>query len=62
LLALQGSLWNFGVLLSVVMGHIAYMGERCVSGILVGKPERYRPNVRLRLRWEDNIKMDLQEM
>jgi hypothetical protein len=30
--------------------------------ILVGKPEGKRPLSRLRLRWEDNIKMDLQEV
>ena len=29
---------------------------------LVGKPERKRPLGRPRRRWEDNIKMDLQEM
>jgi hypothetical protein len=29
---------------------------------LVGKPEVKRPLVRLRSRWEDNIKMDLQEV
>jgi hypothetical protein len=36
------------------------MGERrgAYRG-LVGKPERKRPLGRLRLRWEDNIKMDL---
>jgi len=28
----------------------------------VGKPERTRPFGRPRLRWEDNIKKDLQEM
>jgi hypothetical protein len=28
---------------------------------LVGKPEGKRPLVRPRRRWEDNIKMDLQE-
>jgi hypothetical protein len=28
----------------------------------VGKPERKRPLERLRLRWEDNIKADLQEV
>jgi hypothetical protein len=27
--------------------------------ILVGKPRRKRPLGRLRLRWEDNIKMDI---
>jgi hypothetical protein len=29
--------------------------------VLVGKPEGKRPLRRLRRRWEDNIKMDLQE-
>ena len=28
----------------------------------MGKPEGKRPHVRLRRRWEDNIKMDLQEV
>ena len=31
-------------------------------GILVGKPEGKRPSGRPRRRWEDNIKMDLQEV
>jgi len=30
--------------------------------VLVGNPEEKRPLVRPRRRWEDNIKMDLQEM
>ena len=30
--------------------------------VLVGKPERKRPLGRSRRRWEDNIKMDLQEV
>jgi hypothetical protein len=30
--------------------------------VLVGKPEGTRPLERLRRRWEDNIKMDLQEV
>jgi hypothetical protein len=30
--------------------------------VLVGKPEGKRPLGRSRLRWENNIKMDLQEM
>ena len=30
--------------------------------VLVGKPEGKRPIGRLRHRWEDNIKMDLQEV
>jgi hypothetical protein len=35
--------------------------ERCVQG-LVGKPEGKRPLGRPRRRWEDNIKMDSQEV
>jgi hypothetical protein len=39
------------------------MGEgRGVYRVLVGKPERKRPLGRLRHRWEDNIRMDLQEV
>jgi len=39
------------------------MGERkCVSRVLVGKHEGKRPLGRPRRRWEDNIKMDLQEV
>ena len=30
--------------------------------VLVGKPEGKRPSGRPRHRWEDNIKMDLQEV
>ena len=33
-----------------------------MCGILVGKPEGKKPLGRPRRRWEDNIKMDLQEM
>ena len=36
--------------------------ERNVYRVLVGKPERKRPHGRPRSRWEDNIKMDLQEV
>jgi len=44
-------------------GHVARMGERRgVYRVLVGKPEVRRPLGRQRLRWEDNIKMDLQEV
>jgi len=35
---------------------------RGVYGVLVGRPERKRPLGRPRRRWEDNIKMDLQEV
>jgi hypothetical protein len=39
------------------------MGERRgVHRVLVGKPEEKRPLGRPRRRWEDNIKMDLQEV
>jgi hypothetical protein len=39
------------------------MGEgRCAYRVLVGKPEGRRPIARPRLRWEDNIKMDLNEV
>ena len=34
----------------------------CVYVVLVGKPDGKRPIGRPRHRWEDNIKMDLQEM
>ena len=39
------------------------MGEdRGVHRVLVGKPERKRPRGRPRRRWEDNIKMNFQEV
>ena len=42
---------------------MARMGEgRGVHRFLVGKPEGKRPFVRPRRRWENNIKMDLQEV
>ena len=44
-------------------GHVARMGEdRGVHRVLVGKPEGKRPLRRPRHRWEDNIKMNLQEV
>jgi len=44
-------------------GHVARMGEkRGVYRGLVGKPEGKRPLGRPRLRWEDDIKMDLQDV
>ena len=43
--------------------HVARMGEgRAVHRVLVGKPEGKRPLGRPRRRWENNIKMDLQEV
>ena len=45
------------------VGHVACMGERRgVHRVLMGKPEGKRPLGRPRRRWEDNIKMDLQEV
>jgi len=45
------------------MGHVPLMGERGgVYGVLVRKPEGKRPLGRRRRKWENNIKMDLQEM
>ena len=42
---------------------MAHMGEgRGVFMVLMGKPEGKRPLGRPRRRWEDNIKMDLQEV
>ena len=44
-------------------GHVARTGEgRGVHRVLVGKPEGKRKLARLRPKWEDNIKMDLQEV
>jgi len=44
-------------------GHVARMGQRRgLYGVLVGKSEGKRPLGRPRLRWEDNIKTDLQEV
>ena len=40
----------------------AYREDRGVQRVLVGKPEGKRPLGRPRRRWEDNIKMDLQEV
>ena len=44
-------------------GHVARMGEeRGVHRVLVGKPEGKRPLGGPRLRWVDNIRMDLQDV
>jgi hypothetical protein len=43
------------------VGHVARMGEgRGAYRIWVGRPEGRRPLGRLRRRWQNNIKMDLQ--
>jgi hypothetical protein len=45
------------------VGYVASMGERRgVYRFLVGKREGKRPLGRTRRRWEDNIKMDPQEV
>jgi len=44
-------------------GHVPCMRDRGgVYRVLVGKPEEKRLMGRPRRRWEDNIKMDLQEV
>jgi hypothetical protein len=44
-------------------GHVARKGNRRgVYRVLVGKPEGMKPLGRPRRRWEDDIKMDLQEV
>jgi hypothetical protein len=44
-------------------GHVTRMGEgRGAYRVLAGRPEGRRPLGRPRRRWEDNIKMDLQEV
>jgi hypothetical protein len=45
------------------VGHVARIGDlKGAYRILVGRPEAYRSLGRPRRRWEDNIKMDLQEV
>jgi hypothetical protein len=39
-----------------------YGEKRCAYRILVGRPEGRRPLGRPRRRWENNIKMDLQDV
>jgi hypothetical protein len=44
-------------------GHVARKrGRRDVYGVLVGKPEGKGPLGRPRDRWENNIKIDIQEV
>ena len=56
----------FPVIKSRIMrwvGHVARVGDRSgVYRVLVGKPDGKRPRGKSRRRWEDNIKMDLQEV
>ena len=51
------------IIIIIWAGHVARMGEgRGVHRVLVGTLEGKRPLGRPRRRWEDNIKMDLQEV
>jgi len=43
-------------------GHVARMEMKGVYRALVGKPEGKRPLGRPSRRWDNNIKMDLQEV
>ena len=44
-------------------GHVARMEEgRSAFEIVIGKPTGKRPLGRPRCRWEDNIRMDLEEI
>jgi hypothetical protein len=44
-------------------GHVARIGEkRRAYSVLVGRPEGKRPFGTPRRRWEDDIKMDIQEV
>ena len=47
------------IIIVVVAGHVVRMGER---RFLVDKPKGKRPLEKPRRRWEDNIKMNLQEV
>jgi hypothetical protein len=45
------------------VGYVTRVGERrAVYSVLVGKDKRKRPLGRPRRRWENNIKMDIQEV
>jgi len=52
--------WSFGVI--GLSASSTYGERRGAYRVLVGKPEGKRPLGRLRCRWVDNIKMDLQEV
>ena len=70
LLLLFSDLYSIPNILRVVQsrrmksaGHVACMVKgRVVHRVVVGKPEGTRPLGRPRRRWEDNNKMDLQEV
>jgi hypothetical protein len=45
-----------------IVGYVALVGNKSTCRVFVGKPERNRPLARPRLRWEDNIKVELKGM
>ena len=50
-------------IVAIPRGKVTRMGERRgVYRVLVGRPEGKRPLGRPRCRWEDNIRMDFQEV
>ena len=52
-----------GKIKNEMSGACSAMGERRgIYRVLVGKPEGKRPLGSLKHRWEDNIKLDLQEV
>jgi hypothetical protein len=50
------------IIIISVVAVLCYCERKGVYRVLVGKPERKIPLGGPRLRWEDNIKMDLQEV
>jgi hypothetical protein len=61
--------WTIKLIIIIIIiimrwaGHVARMDEgRGVHKVLVGKPEGKRPLGRPRRMWENNIKMDFQEV
>ena len=57
------TIWVIKSRIMSLTGHVAHMGERGgVYRVLVGKAEGRRPLGKPKRRWEDNIKMDLQEV
>jgi hypothetical protein len=56
-------MFQWSTFVTTVMSHAARVGERRgVYRVLVGKPEGKRPPGRPKHRWQDNIKMNLQEV
>jgi len=55
--------WVIKLIRMRLTGHVVRVGKRRDGyRILVGKPEGKRPLGRTKHRWEDSIKMDLQEV